>query len=97
MQYNTEEKPTPNKFLSIQSNYSQAGYGGYRQSPLTATSSSFAGSPFSADGASPSPAVSPQGPILPLKTQNVAALDAATGAGGAFGTWRSKRVHGPGQ
>ncbi|PVF93453.1 translation initiation factor eIF4e [Serendipita vermifera] len=96
-QYNTEERPTPNKFLSIQSNYAQSGYGGYRSSPLTATSTTFAGSPSNPDGSIPSPAVSPHGPVLPLKTQNVAALDAATGAGGAFGTWRSKRVHGPGQ
>lgn len=84
-QYNTEDRPTPNKFISIQS---QNAYTGYKQSPLSAVSTSF-NPPFSPDGASPA---TPNGPTLPLKSQNVAALDAATGGGGAFGTWRSKRA-----
>lgn len=89
-QYNTEDRPTPNKFISIQS----GGNAGYRPSPLTATSTTF-NSPFSPAKESPTVGSSPNATILPLKAQNVAALDAATGAGGAFGAWRSKRQGGP--
>ncbi|KAG8822674.1 hypothetical protein FRC18_010969 [Serendipita sp. 400] len=85
-QYNTEEKPTPNKFISIQTSSAYAS--GYKQSPLSTNFNS----PFSPVASSPSSSGSPHGTVLPLKTQNVAALDAATGSGGAFGAWRAKRL-----
>lgn len=53
--YNTEDKPMPNKFLSIQSNYSQPGYTAYRQSPSTATTPTFPPNPNSDGPAAPGP------------------------------------------
>lgn len=98
-QYNTEDKPAPNKYLTIQSSYAQMGYGGgYRQSPVTATSTGF--NLLSPDTPSPLSQLPPiNGPILPLKTQNVVALENATGtaagpAGGTGATWRPKRAMG---